>query len=86
MNTEHAISHRELCICRNSFRQWILSVEKRKLLDEKVAIFEEKQEKRRIKVAIKQWRAETNRIIDLNYLLRIGDYFLNFFENFLKIF
>ena len=68
-NFEHAISHRELTIAKQTFNHWKAQVKKSKDNLEKLKKFNSKSEIRKIRVALKTWRSETNRKIDSNYLI-----------------
>ena len=71
-NYENAISHYELSLARHKFQTWRNEAVKSKILFNLLESFGIKNKERKIRVALKAWREETNRTIDTNYLLSIA--------------
>ena len=59
-------------IMRNSFHQWNFEMKKMKILNQKLEVFNEKRLLVTLKVSIRNWRNETNRQLDRNYLYSIA--------------
>lgn len=59
-------------IIRNSFNQWNFETKKLQNLNQKLEIFKEKRLFITMKINIRNWRNETNRQLDRNYLYSIA--------------
>jgi len=59
-------------ISRNSFNQWNFETKKLQNLNQKLEIFKEKRLFITMKINIRNWRNETNRQLDRNYLYSIA--------------
>ena len=59
-------------IIRNSFNQWNFETKKSQNLNRKLETFKEKRLFVTLKINIRNWRNETNRQLDRNYLYSIA--------------